>query len=237
MKSLTADVVITETPFSKRHCCWFCGEPNSCHFIFPPHNSLSSYHEDKYLILDCPHPRISVPSCNECKNFAMKAQVNSIWSVKAYVKRQLIKLHAKDLAIGVNWTKQELDAGGFEQGNFAGFARSAWFMYELAKGRVNYPGWGLIVNGIELDERKFKEASLTHFCFDGVQFPSIDDAIMHYAKVFALDKHYMSAVIQHLAAGNISTTSFSKAIRFCRLLVNATPNERKAAFKALAEQK
>ncbi len=236
MKPAASDVIITETPFSKRHCCWFCGEPNNSSFIFPPHTSLSAYHEDKYLILDCPHPTISVPSCNECKKFARQARVNTIWSVKAYVKRQLIKFHAKDLAIGINWTKQELATSGFEQGNFAGFARSAWFMYELAKGRVNYSGWRLVANGIELDESALNSSSSVSFCFDGVQFPSLEDAITHYAKVFSLDKHYVTAVLQHLSGGNISTTTFSQAVRFCRILVNATPNECKLAFKTLVNQ-
>jgi hypothetical protein len=236
MKSVTENVIITETPFSKRHCCWFCGEPNNSNFVFPPNSSLSSYHEDKYLVLDCPHPAISVPSCNECTKIALRARANSIWLVKAYVKRQLIKLHRKELAIGVNWTKQELASSEFESGNFAGFARSAWFMYELAKERVNYAGWKLIANGIELDETSLYEDSAANFCFDGVKYPTIEDAILHYAQIFSLDEHYVKAVLQHLSGGNISTTTFSKAIRFCRLLVNATPNERKHAFKTLIEQ-
>ncbi len=229
-------VIITETPFSKRHCCWFCGEPNDTQFIFPPNSSLSSYHEDKYILLDCSHPAISVPSCNECAKIALRARVDSIWLVKAYVKRQLIKLHSKELAIGVNWTKQELASSEFEGGNFAGFARSAWFIYELAKERVNYAGWRLIANGIELGEGNLNDDSTESFCFDGVKYPTIEDALLHYAKVFSLDEHYLKAVLQHLSGGNVSTTAFSKAIRFCRLLVNASPNERKHAFKALIEQ-
>lgn len=228
-----ASVIVTETPFNKRHCCWFCGEPNNTHFIFPSHSALSHYQGDKSLLVTCPHPVISVPSCGECRKLAKKSRVHTIWAVKAFVKQQLIRVHAKDLAIGINWTKQELETSGFEQGNFAGFARSAWFIYEVAKERVNYLGWPLVVNGIELDELQLDEKIIEAFSFDGVSYPSLADAITHYAKTFLLDEHYVSEVLQHLGNGDITESAFARAVRFCRLLVNATPNERKIALKAL----
>ncbi len=231
--STSTSVIVTETPFDKRHCCWFCGEPQNSDFIFPPHNTLSGYHEDDYLLLNCPHPVISVPSCGECATFARKAREKTIWDVKHFVKRQLIKLHAKDLAIGINWTEQELASSEFEEGNFAGFARSAWFIYELAKGRLNFSGWVLVANGLELDENIVEIESSKVFHFDGLAYPTLDDAITHYAKVFLLEPHYVTAVLQHLSYGDLSAKAFAQAVRFCRLLVNATPNERKAAFKKL----
>lgn len=226
-------IIITETPFDQRHCCWFCGEPSHVVFIFPSYNSAFSYESDKYLSLSSSQPVMSLPSCRECQQLANKAKENTVLAVKGYVKRQLIKRYAKDLAIGVNWTEQELATSEFEQGNFAGFARSAWFMYEVAKARVSYLGWRLVVNGIELEEIDLEVIQAETFTFDGVLYPSLSDAINHYAKVFLLDEHYVIAVLQHLGNGDIDEKSFAQAIRFCRLLVNASPNERKVAFKAL----
>ena len=232
-KSVITPVVITETPFNKRHCCWFCGEPSHVAFIFPPYSSPFSYESNKYLSLSSSNPVISLPSCRECQQLANKSKENIISVVKSYVKQQLLKRYAKDLAIGVNWTKEELATSEFDQGNFAGFARSAWFMYEVAKARVSYLGWPLVANGIELEEIDLEELQVETFNFDGVLYPSLSDAIAHYAKIFLLDEHYVIAVLQHLGNGDIDEKSFAQAVRFCRLLVNASPNERQMAFKAL----
>lgn len=232
-KPTISSVAVTETPFDKRHCCWFCGEPNHGVFVFPPTNSQTSYIENNYLILSCPHPTLSIPSCGECQKIAKHARVDNIWAVKAYVKKQLLKYYSKDLAIGINWTQEELSNSEFEQGNFAGFAKSAWFMYEVAKGRVNYSAWALVVNGIELDVVDYEVIQVEGFSFDGVLYPSLPDAIKHYAAVFYLDEAYFFAVLQYLSVGDINQKSFAQAVRFCRLLVNATPNERKVAFKVL----
>lgn len=226
-------IIITETPFDKRHCCWFCGEPSHVVFIFPSYSSAFSNESDKYLSLSSTHPVISIPTCRECQKLANKAEESTILAVKAYVKRQLIQRYAKDLAIGVNWTEQELATSEFEQGNFAGFAKSAWFIYEVAKTRVSYLGWPLVANGIELEEIDLEELEAETFTFDGVMYPSLSDAINHYAKIFILDEQYVIAVLQYLGNGDIDEKSFAQAVRFCRLLVNASPNERKVAFKEL----
>jgi len=174
-----------------------------------------------------------VPSCGECHKLASKARVDNIWAVNSVVKKQLFKRHAKDLAIGVNWTQEELASSEFEQGNFAGFARSAWFIYEVAKERVSYLSWPLVVNGVEMCDSVNEVDQLANFHFDDVTYPSIGDAIEHYANIFLLDPQYFSAVLQQLSDGEVDVKSFAKAIRFCRLLVNATTNERKSAFNAL----
>jgi hypothetical protein len=101
----------------------------------------------------------------------------------------------------------------------------------VAKGRVNYVGWPLVVNGIELDERLLDDKIFEPFGFDGVLYPSLADAITHYAKTFLLDEHYISEVLQHIGNGDIDERAFARAVRFCRLLVNATPNECKIALK------
>ena len=230
-------VAITETPFDKRYCCWFCGEPSHVNFIFPALNiSPRSYRDAQFLSLNCPHPTLSVPCCGECQKLAGKAKVDNIWAVNTFVKKQLLKRHAKDLAIGVNWTQQELSSSEFEQGDFAGFAKSAWFIYGVAKGRIGYMGWTLVVDGIELDGSVHEVEQSEPFNFDGVLYPSITDAIEHFGNIFLLDPHYFSAVLQYMANGTINDKSFAQAIRFCRLLVNATQHERKVAFNALVAQ-
>lgn len=230
---MTTSVVMTETPFDKRHCCWFCGEPSHVFFIFRTYQTTCSYESDEKLSPSRSQPVISIPSCRECQQFANKAKEKNILAVKSHVKKKLLTRYAKDLAIGVNWTKEELATSEFEQGNFAGFARSAWFMYEVAKTRVSYLGWPLVVNGIELEEIDLEQIEVEPFSFDGVLYPSLAEAINHYAKIFLLDEYYVSAVLEHLGNGHIDDKSFAQSVRFCRLLVNASPHERKVAFKAL----
>ncbi|MBU2869177.1 hypothetical protein [Colwellia sp. E2M01] len=233
-KLTTQGVVNTETPFDKRHCCWFCGEPSHVNFIFPPQPATVSEQKTKYLLLSCSHLTISVPCCGECQKLAAKAQVNNIWAVKDFVKKQLLKIYAKHLAIGVNWSKEELSSSEFEGGNFESFAKSAWFVYEVAKGRVSYTGWPLVANGVVLDDSVCEEEqSEAIFHFDGVAYPTVSAAIEHYGDIFLLDRGYVSAVLQYMANGNITEKSFAQTIRFCRLLVNATPKERKMAFLTL----
>ncbi len=232
-KPVTTSVVMTETPFDKRHCCWFCGEPSHVFYLFRSYNVAFPYESDNTLSSSRSHPEISIPSCRECQQFANKAKEKTIPAVKSYVKKKLLTRYAKDLAIGVNWTKEELATSEFEQGNFAGFARSAWFMYEVAKTRVSYLGWPLVVNGIELEEIDLEQIEVETFNFDGVLYPSLAEAINHYAKIFLLDEYYVTAVLQHMGNGHIDEKSFAQAVRFCRLLVNASPHERKVAFKAL----
>jgi len=217
---------LVEIPFKLRHKCWFCGEPNACYFNFPTNKKY--YSKQEHVVLDCSHPLISLPSCNECYRVATKAvnkhKLNSIWLIKDLVKSYLLNHYRKDLAIGINWTKEELENSEFEGGNFEGFQKSAWFMYEVAKARLNYSGWVLVIDGVELINDDYQKA----FDFDGVFYPSIEHASQHYCKTFALDEHYFRQVLHHLGRSN-----FANTVRFCRLLVDATPHERKAALLTL----
>ncbi|GLX79852.1 hypothetical protein tinsulaeT_31920 [Thalassotalea insulae] len=206
-----------ETPFQFRYCCWFCGEPAASHLDFPQPGNI---------VLDCPHPPLSLNTCAECYHLAARCKVTSIWQVREQVKRLLFQRYQKDLAIGINWTEQELANSEFAGGNFAGFQRSAWMMFEIAKARVNFCGWALILGGINIEDLKCKESE--PFQFDGIEFPSINDAVIHYAKTFDLDKAFFLQVTDILGQ-----EKFSQAVRFCRLLVGSTPNERKAALKQL----
>lgn len=204
-----------DVPFQYRHCCWFCGEPADQQFTFP-HKAIA--------LADCAHPTLSLPSCKECKSFARQTDVDNIWQVKKQVKKLLVNTYRQHLAIGINWTKQELANSEFEGGNFAGFQRSAWFMYEVAKARVNFSGWRIVLDGLYLAEEFIKDP----FIFDGVEYPSVEDAIEHYSKNFSLSSGYLAEVLACLGNEN-----FSQAVRHCRLMVGSTPQEQKQALRAL----
>ncbi|WP_286266423.1 hypothetical protein [Thalassotalea atypica] len=201
-----------EVPYEHRHCCWFCGELS--------HLSVTIPHRG-HLVMDCPHPRLIVPSCKECQLLAYKAKVDCIWQVLNFVKEQLIHRYRKDLAIGLNWTPQELAESEFEGGNFSGFQQSAWFMFEVAKERVNYMSWQLVLHGTEIERIEHKEP----FLFDGMQFPSIDEAVKHYCLTFDIKPEYLRQ-----ALSQVGKERFAYAVRYCRVLAGATPQEVKAAL-------
>ena len=206
---------LIEIPFNNRHQCWFCGEPSSRYFTFP-----HQYH----LVFDCPHPTITLPCCAECSNAANKAKVRNIWQVEQQVKKYLIKKYKKDLAIGLNWTRAELANSEFEGGNFAGFQKSAWFMYQVDKQRVNYQGWKLVLDGVEIEQ----EYSSEHFQFDGVCYPSIEEAIEHYSENFSLDSNFLRQILSI-----IGLNRFAQAVRYCRLYIGSTPDEKSQALRKL----
>ncbi len=221
MPSASNEVSSIEIPFEHRHHCWFCGEPWQLKLCFPALVTNNNYRTE-HLVLDCPHPRLSVPSCAECYRLAHQAKVDSIWAVNEFVKRRLLKIYRKDLAIGINWTEEELKNSGFEGGCFSGFQKSAWFIYQVAQARVSFIGWPIVYHGVDV-EVTFDEQC---FSFDGVTYPNIDDAVDHYCQVFSLNKDFFQT-----ALSKVGIERFAKVIRFCRLLVGATPNEQKQSLK------
>ncbi|REL27445.1 hypothetical protein DXX93_13310 [Thalassotalea euphylliae] len=210
--------LLVDIPFAYRHTCWFCGEPSD-QFVTFPHT--------RHIVLSCPHPQLTLPSCRECRPFAYQAKVNHVWAVRASVKKSLIHKYRKDLAIGLNWTQEELANAGFEGGNFESFQRSAWFMYEVARDRVNFQAWPLSQGGVDIDD----DIEPITFEFDGVVYPSIDDAIKHYSGNFRFNRQIL---VKTLAI--LGTSQFAKAVRFCRLLIGATPNEVNSALAELKAQ-
>lgn len=220
--------ITTETPFNKRRDCWFCGEPNQYVFsCINVNDSEASANKDI--------AQLSLPSCKECYQVAQKSVTTaklerrhySIWTIKAAVKQYLLHHYHKDLAIGINWTKTELEESEFEQGDFSGFQKSAWFMFEVAKARVSYASWPLIIDGITiLDE--YQEQS---FNFDDVVYPNMEQAMHHYANTFSLSLEYFRSVLTLLGNDN-----FAKAVRFCRLLVAANTAERQQALRQLRQE-
>lgn len=204
-----------EIPFENRHQCWFCAEPAASYFSFP---------HQQQLILDCQHPTLTVPSCSECANAALKAKVRNIWQVEQQVKKFLMQKYKKDLAIGLNWTREELANSGFEGGSFSGFQRSAWFMYEVAKDRVNFSGWPLVLDGVEIEKDNISDS----FTFDGVCYPSIEEAIESYSENFRLDAMFLRQIL-----AKIGPEKFAQAVRYCRLFIGATPLEKSRALRDL----
>jgi hypothetical protein len=208
---------LIDIPFKQRHQCWFCGEPSELTFGFP---------HQYFPVFDCPHPSLSVPSCRECSRLARKAEQHSIWAVGNAVKRFLTQTYRRDLAIGLNWTKEELANSEFETGNFEGFQKSAWFMYEVAKQRVNYQGWPLSLDGVELAVDYIS----TEFLFDGITYPSIEIAIEQF-----VDSYDLPLWCFQKALLVVGITEFGKAVKFCRLLIGRTPEQQKLALRYFAE--
>ncbi|WP_371188924.1 hypothetical protein [Thalassotalea maritima] len=204
-----------DVPFANRHQCWFCGEPYLRSLAFPASNSLH---------LDCPHPAIFINACGECFELASQSNGHTIFSCRQDVKLALLKRYHKDLAIGQNWTQQELADAGFEGGNFAGFAKSAWFMYEVAKQRVNFAGWPIQVAGQVVDDTYQGK----QFHFDGVTYPDIYQAVDFYRKAFDVNKDFVLALLQKLG-----TNKFAVAIRIARQCVGFTPQERQQVLRDL----
>lgn len=208
---------VIDTPFNKRQQCWFCGEPNQFLFSFP---------NEQHFVLHCPHPALKVPACKECYGFAMQVKADSIWQVNALVKQRIMHIYRKDLAIGLNWNQAELASSEFEGGNFEGFKKSAWFIYEVAKQRVNYRGWLVALNGVEIENSSLEDDF--KFNFDGVSYPTVEDAIEHYCYSFNLNMPFFKRVLNHFGEKN-----FASAIRYARLFVAATPNEQSSALDQL----
>ena len=129
------------------------------------------------------------------------------------VKDELMRIYEKHLAIGVNWTKQELEESEFEDKVFGGFKKSAWMMYEIARDRVNYPAWTLSLNGVAIDDFGYN----ADFSFEGVNSSSVTQAIKFYAKQFVLDKRFLEDIISI-----VGKQRFGYAIRVAQINIAAT---------------
>ncbi|WP_028762001.1 hypothetical protein [Shewanella colwelliana] len=191
---------LIDIPFTQRHTCWFCSEP--CNAIF-------NYQAHHYT----PHPSLSLPCCKECLSFASKAPLTSIWDCQMAVKDELMRRYAKHLAIGENWTEQELAESEFSCKVFEGFKKSAWFMYQVAKQRVSASGWPLSLNGVSLDASQYDLG----FMFDGVNYTSISSAVEHYSNMLGLDKLFLQDLVSL-----VGRERFGYAVRICRINIVST---------------
>lgn len=201
-----------EIPFNFRHTCWFCGEPSDKKIKFPKYD---------YEINILDHQALSLPSCKECATIVKRSAFPSIYGYRDAIKKALTVKHQKVLSIGSNWTKKELEESELEGSAFEGFKRSAWPMFEMMQGRINYQGWPLVINNTLLEVDSNNES----FEFDGVIYVSLDDAVTHVVKTFFLDETLFTRVLSVLGKNK-----FSQAIRLCRLYPNLTPTTREEVF-------
>ena len=210
--------VLVDIPFDKRHMCWFCDEP--C-------NAELSY----WRMSHTPHPSLSVPACNECLSLAKKQLLTSIWECREAVKDGLMQRYSKDLAIGINWTEQELQESEFECKIFGGFKKSAWMMYQIAQQRINAPGWVLSIDGVQFDEDPlFAGNNTLGFEFDGLQFNNLTQGIKHYSKVLALDEAFLQQLVTLLGKDQ-----FGHAIKLARLNIGITKSMQQKILNELIE--
>ncbi|WOT03816.1 hypothetical protein [Shewanella youngdeokensis] len=205
---------LIDVPFNHRNICWFCGEPSNMQFC---------YDKDAYT----PHPSLMVPCCEECCKIAKQHRLTSIWDCKMAVKDELMRIYEKHLAIGVNWTKQELEESEFEDRIFGGFKKSGWMMYEIARDRVNFSGWPISINGIVVDDYGYS----ADFSFDGVNYSSVTQAINFYAKQFVLDKRFLENVISI-----VGRERFGFAIRVAQINIASVPELKREVLEDLKEE-
>lgn len=129
------------------------------------------------------------------------------------VKDELMRIYAKHLAIGENWTEQELAESEFSCKIFEGFKKSAWFMYLVAKNRISFTPWPLSLNGIEIDMEQYQLG----FQFDGVNFSSISKAVTHYSQMLGLDKPFLQELVTV-----VGRDRFGYAVRVARINIAST---------------
>jgi len=188
-----------DIPFDKRHICWFCGEP--CKDLF-------EYHATPHA----PHPSLALPCCSECLKLAKQHPLTSIWDCRMAVKDALMAIYAKHLAIGINWTEAELAESEFSCKVFEGFKKSAWMMYQIARDRINYPGWPILIDGVELECQQ----GSAQFEFDGVTYSSLPAAIHYYSKQFCLDAAFFAELVRL-----VGRQRFNYALRLARIHIAA----------------
>ncbi len=209
---MTLTVPLIDIPFDLRHICWFCAEP--C-------NDSFQYHANSHT----PHPSLAVPACKECLKLAEKHKLTSIWECQIAVKDELMRIYAKHLAIGINWTEQELIDSEFSCKVFEGFKKSGWMMYLIARDRVNAHSWSISIDGVPLDI----EERETSFDFDGVKYSSLSQAIKHYSETLGLDKHFLQAIVSQ-----VGRNRFAYAVRLCRINIASNKRTKQEVLKDLA---
>ena len=208
---------VIEIPFNDRDRCWFCGEPKDKVINFP------KFDLEEGLLT---HRPICLPSCKECASIVKRSAFTSLYAYRDAIKQALAEKHRKTLSIGSNWTQQELEESELEGSAFEGFKRSAWMMFEIIQGRINYAGWPLVVN----NEKLIIEQEHESFEFDGVIYVSLDEAITHAVKTFHLDEQLFTRVLSV-----VGKTKFGQAIRLCRLYPIITSKEREVIFVEILE--
>lgn len=136
------------------------------------------------------------------------------------VKDALMRIYAKHLAIGINWTEEELAESEFSCKVFEGFKKSAWMMYQIARDRINAPGWPLVLEGEEIDDQGYNAG----FEFDGVTFNSVNAAIQYYSTQFTLDPQFFCRTGTPRRPSKIQLRPTTRPHPYCRRQRNETPS-------------
>ncbi|MDO6777373.1 hypothetical protein Q4591_18700 [Shewanella sp. 3_MG-2023] len=179
---------------------------------------------NKYDLNKISHDPISIPACSECLIILEKFECLTTDCLRDEVKSNLTKKYQKDLSIGSNWTEEELQESDFTGVAFEGFKKSAWNMYKIAKSRVNFKGWPISINGIDIDYSN----DTAGFEFDGILFSNLEAAIKHFVKTFIIDEALLRQSVEVLGEDK-----FNQAIKYSRLHPNISASEREKLIQDL----
>ena len=209
---MTLSIPLIDIPFALRHICWFCAEPYHCIFEYQ-----AKHHT--------PHPSLAVPCCKECLTLAKQHQLTSIWECQLAVKDELMLIYAKHLSIGINWTEQELIDSEFSCKVFAGFKKSGWMMYLIARDRINAPSWPITIEGVPIETHEIKAG----FEFDGIKYATLSKAMQHYSETLGLDKSFFHAIVSL-----VGRARFAYAVRLCRINIASNKRTNQQVLRDLA---
>lgn len=98
-------------------------------------------------------------------------------------------------------------------------------MFEVAKQRVNFASWPIVLDGVYVEDTLTPPA----FIFDGIIYPNIAEAVQYFCKIYFINKNLLVQVLDKLGIDH-----FGSAVRKCRLLIDATPDEQKLYLKSLS---
>lgn len=188
-----------DIPFNSRHTCWFCGEPSGESLLFP---------RDAASTVRLDHEFLAIPACNECNAIHYPKHLRSIWSLRVHVRQALITKYTKHLAIGENWTKQEINDSDFSGAILGGFGRSAWQMYEIAKQRVTFQGWPISVDDLPLDAID----DTCDFEFEGTSYASFNACVDFFVDATDIDRELTTQLIDI-----VSPSRFDYVLKIAKL--------------------
>ncbi len=209
-------VSLIDIPFEHIHKCWFCGEPKNDTVTVK--KGGDNYDFDSF---------IAIPSCPDCETLAKKSRLDDLEGLQQYIKTALVKTYATELSIGLNWTEKELSESDFNGSSLEGFRKSAWQVYQMAKERVNFKGWALTIDSLELDYVEYD-----HVTFEGVQYSTLDRLIEHISNNYYIEAGFLRKVIEVMGKNKIT-----QAVKFCRLLVADSEHNKQQALADLIEEK
>ncbi|MEZ9526020.1 hypothetical protein [Enterovibrio norvegicus] len=207
---------LIDIPFNFRHTCWFCGEPASRELNFPRRANKN-----------VEHALLAIPACKECEAISHPRDIKSIWQLRAHIKQKLMTKYTKHLAVGENWTKEELEDSEFSGSILGGFGESAWQMYEIAKQRIAYEGWPLIVDGLPF----YAIDDTSSFEFDGMHYASLAACVEFFVNASDVDRDLLTQVVDI-----VTPARFGYALKIAKLNKRISPARRTQIIDDIAVQ-